>query len=75
MSRVAHYPQAQSGDVLILGAGFSRSLSPEMPLTDDLGNDVMPRVIAASGFNDLPVGFSNGNFEVWRSRIAEISPT
>jgi hypothetical protein len=74
VSRVAHYPQAQSGDVLILGAGFSRSLSPEMPLTDDLGNDVMPRVIAASGFNDLPVGFSNGNFEVWLSRIAEDQP-
>jgi hypothetical protein len=60
--------------VLILGAGFSRSLSEQMPLTDDLGGEVMPRVIASSGFSELPLTFKDGNFETWLSRIAEDQP-
>lgn len=68
------YPLKPSGDVLILGAGFSRSLSDHLPLTDDLGGEVMPRVIATTGFQELPSSFAGGNFEVWLSRIAEDQP-
>ena len=60
--------------MLILGAGFSRALSHCMPLTDDLGGQVMPRVAATSGFGGLPSTFTGGNFEVWLSRIAEDQP-
>jgi hypothetical protein len=62
-----------SGDVLILGAGFSKSLSKLMPLTDELGDEVILRVAAIEAFV-LPGHFAGGSFEVWLSRIAEDQP-
>ncbi len=36
----------QTRPVYILGAGFSKAISSVMPLTDDLGAEIMPRVLA-----------------------------
>src|SRR5580700_4298157 len=33
-----------TGEVFVLGAGFSRALSPEMPLTDEMGSQVAARL-------------------------------
>jgi len=70
------YPNEPSGDVLVLGAGFSHSLSELMPVTDGLGTEVVSRAVATcglSGFN-LPDHFTCGSFEAWLSRIAEAQP-
>jgi hypothetical protein len=58
--------------VLILGAGFSRAISSEMPLTDELGNLIRERVPEAS--QRSPRGFKGGYFEAWLSRLAEPQP-
>lgn len=60
-------------EVFILGAGFSKAVSSEFPLTDDLGN------LALQYCKDMPgriprVPFHDGNFESWLSRIAEGQP-
>lgn len=54
--------------VLILGAGFSRAISDEMPLTDALGELVLQRT------EEPPRTFSGGYFEAWLSRLAEQQP-
>jgi hypothetical protein len=59
-------------DVVILGAGFSKALSQAMPLTDELGEDVL-KVVQGSTLR-LPERFSGGQFEAWLSRIAEDQP-
>lgn len=58
---------------VILGAGFSRAVSPRMPLTDELGG------LALQGLSpgEVPVpdrDFANGYFEAWLSRLAEPQP-
>lgn len=53
-----------SNDVFILGAGFSRAVSPLMPLTDELGNACLA-VLSEGARVDLPVGFSEGYFEAF----------
>ena len=58
----------QSREIFILGAGFSKSISAAMPLTDGLG--------AALAAED-PVTFStlgDGSFETWLSHRAEAQP-
>ena len=60
---------APSGDVFILGAGFSRALSSHMPLTDELGN-----LAAERAGLDLEKESSDGRFEAWLSRLAEPQP-
>lgn len=59
--------------MLVLGAGFSKALSPVMPLTDELGTEVCGRVQARGPF-DVPDHFTGGEFETWLSRIAEDQP-
>ncbi len=44
-----------------------------MPLTDELGNEVIERVARIEAFK-LPRHFTGGSFEVWLSRIAEDQP-
>ena len=62
------------GDVLILGAGFSRAVSSELPLVDELGN----LCLAVDGLGKdprvPPGGFSGGTFETWLSRLADEQP-
>lgn len=59
--------------VVILGAGFSRALSSDMPLTDELGTAVIndPEIAKDRSF---PAQFSDGRFESWLSRLAEPQP-
>lgn len=58
-----------SGDVLVLGAGFSKAVSSEFPVTDDLGH----RALAAAGLDSQNV-FTGGSFEAWLSYLAEPQP-
>jgi hypothetical protein len=61
-------------DVLILGAGFSRSISDHMPLTDELGN-AAAATLGPAHTADVPAqGFQGGNFETWLSALAEDQP-
>ena len=65
---VAEYANAGPREAFVLGAGFSRAISGEMPLTDDLG-----KYLAA----DIPgVSDSLGSlsFEAWLSGRAEPQP-
>jgi hypothetical protein len=61
-------------DVLILGAGFSRAVSSELPLVDELGN----LCLTVDGLGKDPRvplgGFSGGTFETWLSRLADEQP-
>jgi hypothetical protein len=66
-------PGRVNREVLILGAGFSRAISPAMPSTDELGVEA----IALAGLQDdrrVPAGFTDGTFEIWLSRLAEDQP-
>lgn len=56
-------------DVIIAGAGFSRSISDAMPLTDELGRAATDN----AEILDAP-GFDGGTFETWLSRLAEPQP-
>src|SRR5690242_3381792 len=58
---------------LVLGAGFSRAVSPHMPVTDELGQ----LALAGISIGELQIpsqGFANGYFESWLSRLAEPQP-
>lgn len=67
------FPSQPVHEVLILGAGFSKSLSDSMPLIDGLGSAVLPLVSERGGVR-LPQAFGRGQFETWLSRIAEDQP-
>jgi hypothetical protein len=54
--------------VVVLGAGFSRAISDQIPLTDELGTLVMKRL------DEPEYEFSGGYFEMWLSRLAEAQP-
>lgn len=57
----------------ILGAGFSRAISGQMPLTDELGKEVLGRV-ASGGFSAGTRPYRGIGFEAWLSRLAEPQP-
>lgn len=60
---------------LIVGAGFSRAISDEMPLTDQLGNAVIDKL--CDEYPNFPFQarrFEGGYFESWLSRLAEPQP-
>lgn len=60
-------------EAFILGAGFSRALSADMPLTDELGMLVLDRIgVDAKRLPARP--FHDGDFEVWLSRLADDQP-
>ena len=73
LGRVLTFPQMASPEVLVLGAGFSKSLASTMPLTDQLGDDVLA-LVAAQTHLVRRRRFRNGQFETWLSRIAEPQP-
>ena len=58
---------------LVLGAGFSRAVSPLMPTTDELG-DLAAQALTHAGIPPPPQGFTGGYFEAWLSRLAEPQP-
>jgi hypothetical protein len=62
-------------EVLLLGAGFSKTVYDSMPTLDQLGYDCR---IELRGSNlaaaYMPDTFEGGHFEVWLSRIAEDQP-
>lgn len=58
---------------LLVGAGFSRAISRQMPLTDELGQQVLDD-LRAEGLRGPAGGFEGGYFEAWLSRLAEPQP-
>jgi hypothetical protein len=67
------FPSEPSSEVLLLGAGFSKALSAAMPLTDELGGEVV-RLVQARSPLATDKQFSSGEFEAWLSRISEDQP-
>ncbi|MCU6480615.1 SIR2 family protein [Arthrobacter sp. A2-55] len=61
-------------EAFILGAGFSRAISDFMPLTDDLGSEVVARDPNHLGRSDSKRSFASSSFEAWLSRRAEKQP-
>jgi hypothetical protein len=61
--------------VFVLGAGFSRAISPEMPLTDELGVKLLVRLRKQLPrrlrVDEFPPG---QNFETWLSQLATDQP-
>lgn len=55
-------------EAFILGAGFSKAISPVMPLTDELGD------LLASADPNAFEGRQGGSFETWLSHRAEAQP-
>jgi hypothetical protein len=62
------------GDVVVLGAGFSRALSAAMPLTDELGNLCLDGASLRSDPRVPDDGFTGGRFETWLSQLADDQP-
>jgi hypothetical protein len=63
------------GDVIILGAGFSKAIFPEMPTLDELGTLSIKR----AGLTDDPLipilsSPSGFTFETWLATLAEPQP-
>lgn len=56
-------------EVLILGAGFSKSIDDVMPTADQLGQ----KATQLAAITDAPE-FADGRFETWLSRLAEPQP-
>lgn len=66
---------ASPRDVFVLGAGFSKAVSSEFPLTDELGNTAIKRLLKDTlerSSSTIPHGdFSEGTFESWLGQLAE----
>jgi hypothetical protein len=61
-------------EVVFLGAGFSRAVSDQFPLTDELGELAVARA-ETDGHGPIPHPvFRDGNFEMWLSRLVEEQP-
>ena len=58
----------------VLGAGFSKAISQQMPTIDELGESCRPLLEAAGHKERLPPRFTNGLFEQWLSRLATDQP-
>jgi hypothetical protein len=65
---------AAEREAFVLGAGFSRALSPDMPLTDELGMLVLDRIDGVDASRLPAKAFRDGDFEVWLSRLADDQP-
>jgi hypothetical protein len=68
-----NFPAIPSHDVLILGVGFSKAMSKAIPLTDELGNAVVPLIRERSRL-PLPRRFRRGQFESCLSRLSDEQP-
>lgn len=66
---------SEGGEVLVLGAGFSRAVSSHMPLTDELGRAALNHA-GLDGDSRVPAtGFGpEFTFEEWLSLLAEDQP-
>lgn len=66
----------QPGEVLILGAGFSRAISRHLPLANGLGAEAFERARkSAPGLFDEAIRVTDAYpFEVWLSLLAEDQP-
>lgn len=63
-------PWTVASEFILIGAGFSRAISPRMPLLQDLASEVLPELeVDASALQ--PFG---GNFEQWMSHLASEQP-
>ncbi|MGH3158450.1 MAG: hypothetical protein ACRDNF_18015, partial [Streptosporangiaceae bacterium] len=62
------------GDVLVLGAGFSRAVSGSLPLVDELGNACLDIGDLGRDRRVPDGGFTGGSFETWLSRLADEQP-
>lgn len=62
------------GTVHVLGAGFSKALSPNMPLTNQLGDQVLNAVWPELRQPGTPPALEGAGFEVWLSGLAERQP-
>lgn len=60
--------------VVVLGAGFSKAVSPHFPLTGALGDQVVERIEATGRTVQRPQSYRLGRFETWLSRLAETQP-
>ena len=72
-----------SGDVFILGAGFSKAIDHAMPTLDELGYRILKPFTATPSFKLLPAGsvaaitrgvLPAGSFEAWLSSLAAPAP-
>lgn len=69
------FPEPGRRTVYLLGAGFSRALSSKMPVTDELGAEVLALLGDALGSNVVPEFQADGlTFETWLSWLAERQP-
>ena len=60
--------------VFVLGAGFSKAISQQMPTIDELGESCR-RLLETAGHKDrMPTYFADGLFEQWLSRLATDQP-
>jgi len=59
---------------MLLGAGFSRAVSDHMPLTDELGGEVIQRLHLHDDRRVPSGGFHGGGFERWLSHLATEQP-
>jgi len=59
--------------VLVIGAGFSRSISGGMPLVDEMGNEAAS-IMGLGPTEGVPLPFTHGDFEVWLSRQSQPQP-
>lgn len=64
-------PPSRSRYTLVLGAGFSRAIASQIPLTDELGDYILSKLPQIS---HAPHSFESGLFEVWLSRLALDQP-
>ncbi len=64
---------AGSSTVLVLGAGFSRSISAGMPLIDEMGNEATS-IVGVAPADGVTTPFERGDFEVSLSRQAQPQP-
>lgn len=76
-------PLLTSGDVFIVGAGFSKAIDVEMPTLDELGHRILEPFTTKPSFNLLPAGSISainrgvlpaGSFEAWLSSLASPAP-
>ncbi len=72
-----------SGDVFVIGAGFSKAINHAMPTLDELGHRILQAFTAMPSYRLLPPGsmasiargvLPAGSFEAWLSSLAAPAP-
>lgn len=60
--------------VVVLGAGFSKAVCENFPLTDELGDRVVKLLQSEGHSVQRPLPYHGKKFEAWLSRLAEPQP-